>query len=399
MNDQISFGERYLALTLGIDRRFPGYIDAYIGPPELKEAVEAGPLPALEALEDDLRWLQEHVPDADPQRERYLRTSLRAMGGTLRLLRGEELDYLDEVALLYDIHPQLVDEGQFLAAHAALEGLLPGNGSLAERLQARRAHYELAPEKVAPLLALAQEATRQRTAELVELVPGESLEVTLTSDQPWSAYNWYQGNARSLIEFNTDIPISALAILGTFAHEGYPGHHTEAQLKERYLYQQRGYDEQAVALLNSPAAVIAEAIATTATEIIFPGTAAHQWTHGILLPAAGIAPRETAAESAAIEEAMKELRYVTANAALLHHTGQLDRTATIDYLLTYSLATPQRAEQMFDFITYPLGRSYAFTYTEGYDLLARAAGDDKPTLFRRLLLEQVTPSDLAELRN
>ena len=51
------------------------------------------------------------------------------------------------------------------------------------------------------------------------------------SGQPWSAYNWYRGKAQSLVEFNTDVPISMLNILGTMAHEGYPGHHTEGQLK------------------------------------------------------------------------------------------------------------------------------------------------------------------------
>lgn len=399
MDDAIRFGDRYLTLTLAIDRHIPGYVDAYMGPEDIRESVASRPLPAPDEMEDDLRWLQEQVPDGDPQRQRYLQTTLRAIGGTLRLLGGEEIDYLDEVALLYDIRPQLVDEVNFLDAHAALDGLLPGNGSLSDRMQARREYYQLAPENVPPLLALAQEATRLRTTELVELVPGESLEVKLTSNQPWSAYNWYMGNAHSLIEFNTDIPISALNILGTFAHEGYPGHHTEAQLKERNLYQERGYDEQAVMLLNSPASVIAEAIATTALELIFPGPSAEVWTHDVLLPAAGIVPRETAEESGAIEKVLKVLRYVMPNAAILYHTGRLDREATIDYVMTYALRTQRQAEQTFDFITYPLVRSYAFTYTEGYDLLAQAAGDDKSALFKRLLLEQVLPSELMELAN
>lgn len=31
-------GAKYLALMLGIDRRFPGYVGAYVGPPEVREA-------------------------------------------------------------------------------------------------------------------------------------------------------------------------------------------------------------------------------------------------------------------------------------------------------------------------------------------------------------------------
>ncbi len=393
------FGARYLAVTLGIDRHHPGYVDAYIGPAAARAAVESGPLPSLDELWDDLRWLQDNVPGADPQRERYLRTTLRSIEGTLRLLQGEEMDYLDEVALLFDIRPQPVDEALFLEAHATLDRLLPGDGPLAARMKGWRDHYDLPPDRVLPALELAREATRERTAALVELVPGEDLEIRLTNNHPWSAYNWYRGNGQSLIEVNTDIPVNALNVLVTMAHEGYPGHHTEAQLKERTLWQERGYAEQAVALLNSPAAVIAEGIATTAEEIIFPGQSSHDWVQEVLLPAVGIAPRETAAERAAIALARKALDDVMGNAAILYHTGRLGRDGTIDYIMTYTLSTPQRAAQTFDFLSEPLGRSYVFTYTEGYDLLEKAAGGDKTGLFRRLLVEQVLPSDLAEWGN
>jgi hypothetical protein len=394
MDQHSSFNRRYFELTLGIERHFPGYVDAYIGPPEVRAAVEGAPVRSVEELEGDLRWLDAYVPDAEPRRERYLRATLRAIGGTLRLLRGEELDYLDEVAVLYDIEPQPVDEAVFLEAHAVLDELLPGDGELPARMEAWRAYYELPEEKVLPLAELARAATRERTAGFVALAPGEGLEVRLTENQPWSAYNWYLGNGRSLIEFNTDLPVNALFILGIFAHEGYPGHHTEAQLKERLLWQERGYGEQAVALLASPAAVIAEGIATTAVEMVFPGETAQAWVQEVLLPAAGIEPRETAAERTAIEKATKALRYTSGNAAYLYHTGKLDREATIEYLMTYALSTRRRAEQSFDFVSNRLYRGYIFTYTEGYDLLERAGTDDKPGLFKRLLTEQVLPSEL-----
>lgn len=393
------FGEKYIALALGIDRHLPGYVDAYIGPAEARITAESAPAPKLGELWDDLRWLQDHVPDADPQRERFLSMTLRSIEGTLRLLQGEEMDYLDEVALLFDVHPQPVDEGVFLEAHTVLDRLLPGDDSLAARMKVWRDHYELSPDRVLPSLELAREATRERTATLLALVPGEDLEIRLTNNHPWSAYNWYRGNAQSLIEVNTDVPVNALHVLVTMAHEGYPGHHTEAQLKERTLWQERGYAEQAVALLNSPAAVIAEGIATTAEEIIFPGESGHAWNQEVLLPAAGISPRETAAERAAIDRATKVLRYTMGNAAILYHTGKLDRDDTIDYIMTYALSTPQRAAQTFDFLSERLGRSYVFTYTEGYDLLEKAAQGDRTSLFKRLLVEQVLPSELAQLGN
>lgn len=389
------FDRNYLALALHLDRHVPGYVDAYIGPPEIKIGVETAEKKTPTALREDLNWLQDNIPTAEPQRQRYLEATLRAVEGTLRLLAGESMGYLEEVAWLYDVRPQLVDETHFKEAHAHLDSLLPGEGSVAERMQAWREHYELDTGRLLPLLELARLVTRERTAALVALVPGEDMEVQLTSNQPWGAYNWFLGNAQSLIEFNTDVPVNALNILSTFAHEGYPGHHTEHQLKERHLYQEQGYGEQAVFLLHSPAAVIAEGIATTAIEMIFPGDEAQQWTHDTLLPAAGIEPLQSAAELAALRDALHALRYVSGNAALLHHTGRLDREETIDYIMSYGLTSRARAEKGCEFITNPLFRSYIFTYTQGYDLIAHAAGEDKAGLFQKLLQGQILPSQLA----
>jgi hypothetical protein len=390
-----NFGRDYLRLVLEIDKHIDGYVDAYIGPPPIKAEVQAAPRREPAALLADLERLQANIPTGDAARQAYLQAVLRAIDCSLRLLNGETFAYLEEVERLYDIRPQLVDDSLFTAAHQELDTLLPGAGALAERMESRRRGYELGAEQVLPLLALAQQETRQRTRQLISLPDGETVEVRLASDQPWSAYNWYLGNGRSLIEFNTDVPVLALNLLSTFAHEGYPGHHTEAILKEKWLYQTLGYAEQAVALLHSPAAVIAEGIATTAIEIIFPQDGEHEWNETVLLPAAGL-KSEPAAQIARINQATRALRYVSGNAASLYHSGRLNQEQTVEYIQTYSLASPQRARQTFRFISNPLYRSYIFTYSEGYDLIERwAAGGHKGAIFERLLFEQIRPSQLA----
>ncbi len=390
-----NYGRSYLTLTLEINKHIDGYIDAYYGPDELKAAVEATPKQEPAALLDDVAALQASIPDDDPVRLAYLTAELRAIECTVRILNGEKFAYLDEVNRLYDISPQPVDESQFIAAGNELDTLLPGSGPITDRLAARRKLYELAKEQILPLLELARAEAHQRTAALFDLTGDNGFEVKLAENQPWGAYNWYLGNGRSLIEFNTDIPVSALWLISTFAHEGYPGHHTEAMLKERLLYHGKGYAEQAVALLNSPAAVISEAIATTASEIIFPDGSEYDWTVEVILPAAGIDTGETADHLRRIADAGNTLRYVSGNAAIQYHTGQLSKEQTIDYIQTYALATPERAEKSFSFLKHPLYGSYLFTYTEGYDLIAQAVENgDKLPLFRRLLTEQILPSQL-----
>lgn len=389
------YGRSYLQLVLEIDKHIDGYIDAYYGPADLKTAVATTGKKDPAALLNDVAWLQANIPTADPQRATYLTAALRAIDCTVRLLNGEQFAYTEEVTRLYDITPEPVAESQFEMARRELDTLLPGQGSLAERIEARRQRYFVRKAQILPLLELARAETRRRTAALVDLPDDEGVEIRLAANQPWGAYNWYLGNGRSLIEFNTDVPTSALGLVSTFAHEGYPGHHTESMLKETRLYQQKGYAEQAAMLLHSPAAVIAEGIATHAVAIIFPDDSHHQWICDVLLPEAGIETGETAVQMARIAQANHQLRYVTSNTALGYHRGQLNQEQAIDYIQTYGLVTPERAAKSFSFLSHPLFRSYIFTYTQGYDLIEQAAnGSGKTALFRRLLTEQILPSQL-----
>ena len=147
-------------------------------------------------------------------------------------------------------------------------------------------------------------------------------------------------------------------------------------------------------LLHAPSAVIAEGIATTALEMIFPAESHHQWNAEVLFPAADIyTPHDLAEQLGKIAQASSDLRYVNGNAAILYHTGKLNREGTIDYIRHYGLVNAQRAAKSFNFISHPLFRSYVFTYTVGYDLIN--ATPDPAATFRRLLTEQVLPSHLS----
>ena len=48
------FGRTYLRLTLEIDKHAPGFVDAYIGPADIKAAVETAEPKTPAALLDDL---------------------------------------------------------------------------------------------------------------------------------------------------------------------------------------------------------------------------------------------------------------------------------------------------------------------------------------------------------
>jgi len=394
------WGERYLRLALRLDRHVPGYVDAYTGPPTLREAVAAEAMwkPA-ELLADAGELVQELGQQGyGADRKRFLGKQLQAMEAVIRKLQGEALTYRQEVELFFDITPPKVDEETFLAAHAELDKLLPGEGPLAERLADYRDRFIVSKETARALIQAALPELRQRTQALVELPPGEDVEIELVGGQPWSAYNWYLGQGRSRIEFNTDLPMRAHGLLETLSHEAYPGHHTEGVLKEQRLYLERGYAEAAIAPLNTPANVLAEGIGDVGLRVIMDDTERMQWKNEVFYPQAGIAPVDVE-WALALEEAARQLRWVSGNAALLFHEESRPAEEVVSYLERYGLRRREEAESTLRFIQSPLFRAYTFCYATGEMLIERAAArtGDLRGLFCRLLTEQWTPSRLVEL--
>ena len=390
------WGTDFLRAILEVNKHTDGFVDGYFGPPEIKEAVNAGDLIPIDKLRGQLNDLRDGFDDDDAQRKAFVFANLKAAETALRLDKDETLTYEDEVRLLFGIEPDLVDESKFKDALAQLDEALPGQGTISERLKAYIDHYELSDEHLETAIQMGLAETRQRTAEMVDMVDGEGFVYAVVSDKSWGAYNWYQGNAQSLIEFNTDIPVNALGILNLCAHEGYPGHHTENMLKEQRYYKEGHRAEHALVLLLSPMAVIAEGIATTAQEIIFPDNSADDWLDNVFFPAINMKPHPADVRHA-VRDARKNLGYVSRNVAYLHNTGQLSYDDAIQYVMTHTASSERRASQTLRFVTERLTRAYIFTYTVGYDLIANAKVDDKVALFKRLLTEPMLPADLVAM--
>ncbi|HEV2107661.1 MAG TPA: hypothetical protein VGR16_05315 [Thermomicrobiales bacterium] len=387
----------YIALAHGIDRQVPGFIDAYAGPPEMRarfaEAEPATPLGLLEQAQA----LAGQVAESDyPERRKaYLTAQVQAMVAVCRQLTGEMLSYADEVRGCFDVEPARTPEAVFEAAISELDGLLPGQGDVRERMMAWRQRFEVSPETARVLIDVIVPEIRRRTAAFVDLPQGEEVEFRLVSDKPWNGYNWYLGNARSRVEINTDLPIRANALTGLVCHEAYPGHHTEHSLKERRLYQERGWGEHAIQLISTPQAVISEGIATLAETIVFPAGELHAWQAERLYPVAGLSGDPE--REAGIDAAQRALRAVNANAALLLHAGHVSEDDVLAYLMRYGQRDEAEARQSLRFIDDPLWRAYVFTYHAGRDLLARwLDGGDRLSRFRTLLTEQVSPSLVME---
>lgn len=395
-----AFGRDYARLAFGIEQHMPGFIDAWLGPDAERAALE----PASVTPEELVRQAEELQAslaawDAPESRREYATRQVAAMLATARRIAGDTLPYRDEVRQLFDIEPVARPESEFEAAIADLGTLLPGDGPVQERMAAWKTQYVISPEVTRRLVGRILPVLRERSQAIVALPDAEAIEIRIVQDQPWSGYNWYLGGARSRVDLNTDLPIYAYRLTELLAHECYPGHHTEHALKER-LYTDDGLGEQALQLINTPECLISEGIATTAESMIFtPDELAHFRRREVYAPAGIVGDPE---RELAIEEARRALGAVPCNAALLLHEAGASDAEVVTYLQRYGLSTEAEAHKRFSFVANPLWRAYIFTYDVGHSLvsawLSMDNGMPRNNKFRRLLTEQVTPSQLtAEL--
>jgi hypothetical protein len=391
-----AIGAEYLTLALEIERIFPGFVDAYMGPDSLRSRANGGPTPDANALLDRANRLLVAVSTStyDDIRKAFLTAQITGMITTCQKLAGIEIPYEREVATSFDITPEYTPDSVLDESILELDRCLPAGGSVQDRQIAYRQSLSVDTATAARLIDAIMTETRANTRQFVDLPAAESVEIKFVQNQPWSGYNWYLGNGKSRVEINTDLPIYAHNLPALVAHEAYPGHHTEHSLKDLLLYRQRSYAEQGVQLINTPECVVSEGIAVLAEDFGFGDRDGADWLAASLPTMAGLSLDPDLHRR--IGTAARNLRAVASNAALLLHRDHRSEREVIQYLQQYNLSTEAEAVKRFSFINDPLWRPYVFTYSVGRTLINRWLGEaDQATRldrFRRLLTEQWTPS-------
>jgi hypothetical protein len=400
--------ERYVKLVLAVGVHDADYVDAFYGPPEWRTAaaeqrrgiaeLDADAASLLQALADDVP-----SPGADEierLRHRYLTTQLESLRARLRMLRGERLTFDEESAALYDAVAPVHTEEEFQTVSRQLDDRLPGSGPLLDRYQAFRNRFEIPKERLSAVLAAAIDGCRSRTLEHVALPPTESFTIEYVTNKSWSGYNWYQGNYRSLIQINTDLPIYIDRAIELACHEGYPGHHVYNVLLEQHLTRERGWQEFSVYALFSPQSLIAEGTANYGIEVAFTEAERRRFERDVLFPAAGI-DASSVDDYYDVLELVEKLSYAGNEAARRYRDGGIDAAAAARWLETYALYSPDRAAQRVRFID-QFG-AYVINYNLGKDLVARYierhAGADPArrwSEFAKLLSSPRLPSDLED---
>jgi hypothetical protein len=376
--------EEYLLLGLRLGRHVDGFVDAYYGPPELKQQVDSEELVRPEQLVADAAALRDGLAES------WLRDQVAGCWTYARVLAGEPLSYSDEVEGSYGVRPRRTPDSGFEEAHATLDELLPGDGPLAERRQAwRERHLCPGAQSVAVLEDLLP-LYRRVTEEVVELPEGERVTLEPVSDEPWWAFNYYLGDLHSRVVLNTDVPTTGIDLMHLVAHEVYPGHHADHSLKEHLLVRGQGRLEETIAVVPGPQCVISEGIAEIGEDVVLDDASREEAysvirRHGLELADPDLSRR--------IADAVDSLRTVSLNAALMIHEDGVSNEEAEAYVQRWTLNTPEQAAQSVRFVTDPTWRAYAITYSAGRDLCDAYVGGD-PARLRRLLTEQVRIREL-----
>jgi hypothetical protein len=364
--------ESYVKLVLAMGQHDADYVDAYYGPPEWKAEMDAAktPLDAIAARAESLAKELARVSPAGDElarlRHQYVERQLSALRARVRMLKGERLSFDEESKALYDAVAPTHPESHFKSILDRLDKRFPGTGTLVARYEAFRRQFVIPREKLDAVFQVAIQACKERTARHVALPPSESFTVEYVTNKSWSGYNWYQGNYRSLIQVNTDLPIYIDRAIDLACHEGYPGHHVYNALLEKHLVRDRGWPEFSVYALFSPQSLIAEGTANFGIEVAFPGTDRVAFEKAVLFPAAGL-DASRAAEFYDVQALVEDLAYAGNEAARRYLDGRIDRAAAEAWLEQYALMPRERAAQRVRFIDQY--RSYVINYNLGKDMV------------------------------
>ncbi|HEU4851792.1 MAG TPA: hypothetical protein VFT37_06530 [Telluria sp.] len=363
--------DRYMKLVLAVGVHDASYVDAYYGPAELQKqaADEKKSLATIRAeVQSALADLegQKAASEDEALRIVFLRKQLGSMLTRIDMMSGQTFSFDEETARLYDAVSPHHDRAYYEKIVAQIDKLLPGKGSVPERLAAFRSKFVIPKDKLKPVFDAAIKACRDRSAKFVEMPAGESFVLEFVTDKPWSGYNWYKGNAHSLIQINTEFPIYIDRAVDLGCHEGYPGHHAYNALLEKNLVKGKGWTEFSVYPLYSPMSLIAEGSANYGIEMAFTDAERLAFEQKVLYPIAGLDPK-LAKKYGEILKLTSKLSYADNDAAKNYLEGKWTKEQTTEWLVNVQLYPPEKAGQRIKF--YDGLRGYVINYNLGKDLV------------------------------
>jgi hypothetical protein len=398
MSSMDELARRYLLLGLRLERISPGFIDSYVGPPELQEIAAGEPRPLAAEIHDEtlaLREMADALPSSDAasaNRRLWFHGQLRAMSAISRRSGGGEISYLDLVEQLFGLPIRPFPDYELAAARARLDDVLPPGPDLSRRLQRLRTDLRVPADRAVGAIQSSADRFRSVARRDFDLPQAEGIDWSAAHDQPWGAFARFIGDGRTSVEINVDLPIDVSGAAFLAAHEAYPGHHAEHVVKERTLIREMGLGETTLRTTNTPEAVLSEGQADLAREVVMTDA---EFEHELqrIGEMVGVSGDWRAAIVA--RTAVTALYAAVGNAGIMLHNDGRSETEVREYLTDAGATPPDRIDHVMRLLRDPVSKTYSFTYSEGARLIRpwlELQGQTKG--FWRLLSEQLSPAVL-----
>ena len=163
MND---IAEQYVKLVLEAGKYSPGYVDAYYGPKEwipkdsLSDKIDSTVISSLneevDALLNELESLRDYkATEIETLRYKFLSKQLLSVKGMIFIIAGGTFPFDEEAKILYDAEPPHFSNDHFQNTLDELDKLLPGNGSLQDRVNDFKNKFFIPADKLDTVFAAA----------------------------------------------------------------------------------------------------------------------------------------------------------------------------------------------------------------------------------------------------
>jgi hypothetical protein len=386
----VGLGAEYLEVVLRLRKLVPGWVESYVGPPALADAVDNGKDVSVEDLCDAALALSERVSSDEKEADRrvWLLAQLRAISTALLWRGGERLSYSELFERCHGARVELAPDQQFEHAHALLDRALPGQGDVATRFRAWRDTQLVPQDRLQKGLERLAGEMRHRCRDVFGLPQGEEVTWQLVSGEAWAGNADYLGQRRTLIRINAELPISSSRMLELVCHEAYPGHHTDGVCKDVGLVQAAGREELSVYAYPTPQALISEGLASHGLHALL-GDEAETIAADCLRPIGIAHDYETASGVRAAEQLLLAVR---SNVAMMLDDGYASAQLR-DYARTWLLDEPDQIDEAITNLEARSWLPYESCYPVGL-ALCRQYATANPQGFHDLLHRQLTPADL-----
>lgn len=402
------FSRDYVKLGLDIGQYDTDFVDAYYGPDSLKPAPSSKRdsfpkddfLARTRSLKEEIdEAMQSTKDDTLKIRSRWMIRQLNAFERRIKMFAGETVSFDEESRDIFATTAPVYPEEHYRKLISRLDSILPGKGDVGRRFQDLFNKFNIPAEKIDTVFKRAIAEARKITHERFRLPPEESFTLEYVRDKPWSGYNWYKGNFKSVIQINLDHPINIARAIDLACHEGYPGHHVYNVLLEKNIYHDRGWTEISLYPLFSPQSLIAEGTGNYGIEVAFPEAKFKQFTKTVLLPLAGLDTTgfEAFYNASAIRKALNFARNEVAR-------GIVNKTMTEEEITRwqtdYQFVPRDRVPSSLQFIE--KYRSYVICYNHGEAMVDQyvkgrnpsGLEDKKWEVFEWIVSNPVSPPDL-----